>query len=110
MPELPKIISLASEAHSGRPYDNHPIATVNDHVVRISTMTQPYHWHEHPDSDEAFLVVEGELEIEFDNGTLRLHPGQLVTVPKGVRHRTRPVGSRSVNITFEAASSTTEPI
>ena len=52
--ELPEITSLASESSSEAGYDNHPIARVNDHVVRISVMTQPYPWHFHPNSDEHF--------------------------------------------------------
>jgi mannose-6-phosphate isomerase-like protein (cupin superfamily) len=104
---LPQITSLASESHSEARYDNHPIASVNDHVVGISVMTQPYPWHFHPNSDETFLVIEGGLYIEFEDGTLELGPGQMVTVPRGLRHRTRPVGSRSVNLTFEAANAET---
>jgi mannose-6-phosphate isomerase-like protein (cupin superfamily) len=89
-------------------YDNHAIAYVNDHVVRISTMTETYDWHSHPNSDETFLVVEGGLQIEFEQGELHLAPGQMTTVPRGVRHRTRPLGSRSVNLTFEAANAETK--
>lgn len=104
---LPEVVSLGSESSSEAGYDNHPIAKINDHVVRISVMTQPYHWHLHPNSDETFLVVEGRLKIEFEDGVLELGPGQLVTVPRGLRHRTSPVGDRSVNITFEAANAET---
>jgi mannose-6-phosphate isomerase-like protein (cupin superfamily) len=101
MAELPRIITLASETSSQFAYDNHPLTRVNDHVVRIGTMTQPYHWHSHPNSDETFLVIEGRLKIEFENGSLELGPGQMATVPRGLRHRTAPVGARSVNLTFE---------
>jgi mannose-6-phosphate isomerase-like protein (cupin superfamily) len=105
--ELPEITSLTSESSSDARYDNHPIARVNDHVVRISVMTQPYPWHFHPNSDETFLVIEGRLNIEFEDGMLELGPGQMVTVPRGLRHRTGPVGDRSVNLTFEAARAET---
>jgi mannose-6-phosphate isomerase-like protein (cupin superfamily) len=104
---LPEIVTLTSESSSKLSYDNHPVAQVNDHVVRISVMTEPYHWHQHPNSDETFLVVEGRLKIEFDNGSLELGPGQMATVPKGLRHRTSPVGARSVNLTFELNQSKT---
>jgi len=104
---LPNITTLASESASAASYDNHPLARVNDHVVRISVMTQPYPWHLHPNTDETFLVIEGRLSIEFADGTLELGPGQMLTVPRGVRHRTRPVGDRSVNLTFEAAQAET---
>ena len=95
------VITLASEYATDKSYDNHAIANVNDHVVRISTMTEPYHWHSHPDSDETFLAMEGGLFIDFDEQTIELLPGQMITVLRGVRHRTRPIGKRSVNLTFE---------
>jgi len=107
--DLPAIVTLASEASSTEQYDNHALANVNDHVVRISVMTQPYYWHFHPNSDETFLVFEGVLVIEFEHGEIQLAPGQMATVSRGVRHRTRPLGRRSVNLTFEAANTETQP-
>jgi mannose-6-phosphate isomerase-like protein (cupin superfamily) len=104
---LPEVITLKSECSTHFRYDNHPIANINDHVVRIATMTEPFHWHFHPNSDETFLVIEGRLSIEFEGGSCELDPGQLLTIPCGVRHRTRPVGARSVNLTFELAHSET---
>ena len=82
-------------------YSNFSVASVNDHVVKLSVMTQPYHWHYHPNSDETFLGVEGVLLIELESGTIELQPGQVVTIPKDVIHRTRPQGERSVNLTVE---------
>ncbi len=105
--QLPEVITLTAESSSHVGYDNHPIAKVNDHVVRIATMTEPYRWHFHPNSDETFLMVEGRLAIDFESGSVELAPGQLLTIPRGVRHRTRPVGARSVNLTFELAQSET---
>jgi mannose-6-phosphate isomerase-like protein (cupin superfamily) len=107
--DLPAIVTLSSEASGGAPYDNHALADVNDHVVRISVMTQPYYWHFHPNSDETFLVIEGGLVIEFEHGEIQLAPGQMATVSRGVRHRTRPLGQRSVNLTCEAANTETRP-
>ena len=103
----PEVITLKAESSTHLGYDNHPIAEINDHVVRIASMTEPYHWHFHPNSDETFLVIEGRLSIEFESGSVELDPGQLVTIPRGVRHRTRPVGARSVNLTFELAQAET---
>ncbi|HET6941023.1 MAG TPA: cupin domain-containing protein, partial [Sphingomicrobium sp.] len=57
--------------------------------------------HRHPDSDETFYGVDGELVIEFEDREVIVRPGQLVTVPAGKLHRTRPAGARSVNLTFE---------
>jgi mannose-6-phosphate isomerase-like protein (cupin superfamily) len=100
------VISLAAESATEKSYENHSIAEVNDHEVRISVMTEPYHWHCHPDSDEVFLALEGGLYIDFDDHTVE----HLITVHRGVRHRTRPIGERSVNLTFERAGARSETL
>jgi mannose-6-phosphate isomerase-like protein (cupin superfamily) len=105
--QLPEVITLKAESSVHFGYDNHPIAKINDHAVRIATMAEAYPWHFHPNSDETFLVIEGRLSIEFESGSLELDPGQLLTIPRGVRHRTRPVGARSVNLTFVLEQSET---
>jgi mannose-6-phosphate isomerase-like protein (cupin superfamily) len=91
-------------------YLNVILAKVNDHVVRVSVMTEPYFWHRHPDSDETFLVLEGELGIEFEDHEIVLGAAEMITVPQGVAHRTRPIGGRSVNLTVERRVTTTERI
>ncbi len=64
-------------------------------------MTTGFEWHRHPDSDEVFFVIEGELLIELEHRQVLLREGDMFSVPRGVVHRTRPVGARSVNLTFE---------
>src|SRR5579875_1594355 len=93
-----EVINLYDESSRTERYNNHVVAEVNDHEVRISTMTEPYHWHCHPDSDESFLPLKGGLYIDFDDRTVELVPGSMITVVRGVRHRTRPTGKRSVNL------------
>lgn len=105
-----EIVDLASQSTTVEKYNNHPVATVNDHEIRISIMTEPYHWHCHPDSDETFMALEGGLFIDFDDRTIKLLPGQLITVHRGVRHRTRPIGARSVNLTFERVAARSEAL
>jgi mannose-6-phosphate isomerase-like protein (cupin superfamily) len=105
-----EVINLSAESATGESYDNHSIAGVNDHEVRISIMTEAYHWHCHPDSDEMFLALEGGLIIDFDDQTVELLPGNMITVHRGVRHRTRPIGARSVNLTFERAGARSETL
>lgn len=82
-------------------YANVSLGIVNDHEIRMSVMTEQFRWHRHPTSDETFLGVDGDLVIEFEDREVRVRAGQLVTVPAGVLHRTRPAGTRSVNLTFE---------
>ena len=52
--DLAEIVTLSSKASSAEQYDNHALANVNDHVVQISVMTQPYRRHFHP---RPFRVV-----------------------------------------------------
>lgn len=75
--------------------------------LRLAVFRGEYRWHQHPGSDELFLVVEGRLEIDLADGrTLALAPWQAVVVPAGTVHRTRAVG-RTVNLTFEAVAAET---
>lgn len=97
------VVELAGQAQGIEAYQNMALTAVNDHVVRLSVMTEPYPWHLHPNSDETFLTVEGILCIDLEGHTVELSVGQLVTIPAGVWHRTRPLGHRSVNLTFELA-------
>jgi mannose-6-phosphate isomerase-like protein (cupin superfamily) len=101
-PPLP-LVDLQLETQGIDRYQNVPLSLVNDHVVRLSVMTEPYVWHYHPNSDEVFLGVEGIVCIDLEDRTVELGPGQLCTIPAKVRHRTRPQGARSVNLTFESA-------
>ncbi|MFL6724175.1 MAG: cupin domain-containing protein [Sphingomicrobium sp.] len=89
------------------PYRNLSLGPVNDHEIRMSVMTEPFPWHRHPDSDETFYGVDGELIVQFVDSEVVVGPGQFVTVPAGTLHCTRPAGKRSVNLTFERAGSAT---
>ena len=80
--------------------DSNPKKEFNDHVIRASVLNRDFHWHSHEDSDETFLVLEGTLELDHEGGTETLTAGELFTVPRGVKHRTRAQG-RVLNLTFE---------
>jgi mannose-6-phosphate isomerase-like protein (cupin superfamily) len=94
-------LKLATSA-SGK-YTNMILDRTNNHLIRLSVMTEPFYWHRHPNSDETFMVLEGVMALDLLNITLELSQGQIYTVPMGTVHRTRPVTERSVNITFELA-------
>ena len=97
-----KAVNPLRESRSiSAPYHNSRVAAANDHEIRMSVMTSGFEWHSHPNSDEIFFVIEGELLIELEDEQVRLGEGDLFTVPRGVVHRTRPGGLRSVNLTFE---------
>jgi mannose-6-phosphate isomerase-like protein (cupin superfamily) len=103
------LIDLArAAAGTSGAYTNVALTTVDDHVVRMSVMTEPFYWHRHPDSDETFLVLEGKILLETVNDRIELEAGQLYTVPAGLGHITGPLTARSVNLTIEKVGMTTE--
>ena len=82
-------------------YRNMVISKVNDSCLRLAVFNEIYHWHYHPESDELFVVIDGCLAIDFEDGReLKLTAWQTVTVPAGMVHRTRALG-RTVNLCFE---------
>ena len=82
-------------------YKNQVLLNVNGDCLRLSVFEGEYRWHYHPDTDELFLVVAGELHIEFEGGEEAvLREWQSLVVPSGTVHRTRGIG-RTVNVTFE---------
>lgn len=66
------------------------VCEYNGHDVMVVKVQGEYQWHSHPDTDDFFLVIEGELELDLEGGkTVRLGPGQLFVVPRGMQHRPR---------------------
>ena len=63
------------------------IAELNDYQIKIVKVEGDFVWHDHSDTDEFFLVIEGTLFIEFEEETMELNAGELYVVPKGVQHR-----------------------
>ncbi|MEM1051762.1 MAG: cupin domain-containing protein [Pseudomonadota bacterium] len=62
-------------------------ARYNGNEVRLAKVEGEFHWHAHPDTDELFLVIEGELDMEFRDRTQAMKAGDLIVVPKGTEHR-----------------------
>jgi len=65
------------------------IAEMNDYQFKLVKLQGEFVWHDHKDTDEAFLVLDGEMEIGFRDRTVTLRKGELFVVPKGVEHITR---------------------
>ena len=63
------------------------VARYNDHEVRLVKVEGEFIWHQHPDTDELFLILDGELDMEFRDRTVTLQRGELIVVPKGTEHR-----------------------
>lgn len=79
-------MDVAALAAATQPWSNRTLTAVNDSVVRLGVLEGDFHWHKHDEEDEFFYVVEGRLDIELEDRTVSLAPGQGVTVPKGVMH------------------------
>ena len=63
------------------------VARLNEFDVMVVRVEGEFVWHSHPDTDDFFLVLEGELDIELRDRTVTLGPGELFVVPKGAEHR-----------------------
>ena len=63
------------------------IAEMNDYQFKLVKVQGDFVWHEHADTDEVFVVLEGSLDIEFRDGKVSLNRGEMFVVPKGVEHR-----------------------
>ena len=72
------------------------IAEMNDYQFKIVKLEGDFLWHDHPATDEAFLVLDGELRIDLRDGAVTLGPGELYVVPKGVEHK--PFAEREVKL------------
>ena len=97
-----QVVDLKEEgANVTDSYRNMVINRVNDSCLRLAVFDGEYRWHYHPKSDELFIVVEGHLAIDLEDGSeLCLLPWQSVTIPAMAVHRTRAIG-RTVNLCFE---------
>ena len=63
------------------------IAEMNDYQFKLVKIKGDFVWHNHADTDEVFIVVEGKMKIEFENETVELNEGEMYVVPKGVEHK-----------------------
>ena len=63
------------------------VARYNDNEVRLVRVDGEFIWHQHDDTDELFLVIEGVLEIELRDRLVTLGPGEMFVVPRGTEHR-----------------------
>jgi mannose-6-phosphate isomerase-like protein (cupin superfamily) len=75
-----------------RCWQPHVVAEMNDYQFKVVKVKGEFQWHQHADTDEAFIVLEGELRIDFraepsGDGSIVLCAGQMAVVPKGVEHK-----------------------
>jgi mannose-6-phosphate isomerase-like protein (cupin superfamily) len=63
------------------------IAQMNDYQFKVVKIEGDFIWHSHADTDETFIVLEGELRIDFRDGAVLIGQGEMYVVPKGIEHK-----------------------
>lgn len=87
------------------------IAQVNDYDVRIVKIQGEFTWHRHADTDEFFLVLDGQFDVAIRdaNGsqtTVTLRQGDMFVVPKGTEHKPSSPGASILMFEPSGTSST----
>lgn len=63
------------------------IAQMNDYHLKLVKLRGEFVWHKHDDTDEVFIVLEGEMNIALREGEVRLHAGEMFVVTRGIEHK-----------------------
>jgi mannose-6-phosphate isomerase-like protein (cupin superfamily) len=72
------------------------VAEMNDYQFKIVKLQGDFVWHDHPETDETFIVLDGELRIDFRDGSVHVRSGEMFVVHKGVEHK--PYAEREVKL------------
>ena len=85
---LPKKINLKDKFSKFIPHwSPRVIAEMNDYQFKIAKIKGEFVWHAHEDTDETFIVIEGEMSIKLRSGEVKLSEGEMFVVPKGIEHK-----------------------
>ncbi len=63
------------------------VAEMNDYQFKVVKLKGDFVWHEHKETDETFIVIDGELRIDFRDGAVQVSRGEMFVVPQGVEHK-----------------------
>ena len=72
------------------------IAELNDYQFKLVKIKGEFIWHNHKNTDEAFVVLDGKIYIEFEDKIEEIKRGEMIIVPKGVKHK--PYAKKEANI------------
>lgn len=98
----PRAVSIEQKfALFSEPWSPKRVGRVDDHDVRVVRLQGEFHWHQHADADEMFLVVGGLLRLHFRHGFEDVTPGSFIIVPKGVEHKPEALGGECQVVLFE---------
>ena len=85
---IPTVINLRHQlSRFSEQWSPRIIADLDGFQFKLAKLEGDFVWHLHEDADEAFLVLEGELRIDFRDGAVTVRPGEILVVPKGVEHK-----------------------
>jgi mannose-6-phosphate isomerase-like protein (cupin superfamily) len=63
------------------------VAEMNDYQFKVVKLKGDFIWHDHKETDETFIVIEGTLRIDFRDGAVLVSSGEMFVVPRGVEHK-----------------------
>ncbi|UCB53124.1 MAG: cupin domain-containing protein, partial [Candidatus Zixiibacteriota bacterium] len=63
------------------------VARMNDYHFKLAKFQGDFVWHSHDDTDETFIVLDGDMRIDLRDGKVDLKAGEMFVVPKGVEHK-----------------------
>lgn len=72
------------------------VADYNGNDVMVVKIKGEFVWHSHPDTDDFFMVLKGQIKIEMKEGDVILNAGEMFVVPAGVEHR--PVAEEEAHL------------
>ena len=72
------------------------IAELNDYQFKIVKLQGDFIWHSHAETDEAFIVIDGDLRIDFRDGAVHIGSGEMFVVPRGIEHK--PYAEKEVKL------------
>ena len=72
------------------------IGELNGQQILLAKLKGAFIWHTHADEDELFMIIKGQLKIEFRNKTVTLNEGEIFIIPKGIEHK--PIAEEEVQV------------
>ncbi len=95
--KLPPVVRLAEKfGRLSEQWQPRVVAEMNDYQFKVVRLEGDFVWHSHAATDETFLVVEGQLRIDFRDGAVTIREGEMCVVPRGVEHK--PFAEREVKL------------
>ena len=83
-----RVVNLKGKASQIRELHKYKlIADLNEYQVKLVKAKREFVWHNHPETDELFFVVEGKMQVALRDRVFDLKTGELIVVPRGIEHK-----------------------